>query len=165
MRLVFKKLINRLLQMTFERFLLKINKDIPGILSMNKDIPNDIIENINATLKSEISTLRGKQFYYVLNAISKNFDSDCNKAFDEFLRMKKDKPKTNRKIETNKYRKFINQFLVLQQDIADKAGIENTRLSKILSGVVKDFLAHEVYAIAISQGISAKSAFDQLYKE
>ncbi len=152
--------------MTFNRFIRTIKKDFEGIL--NQKMPN---KEVNSILNSRLDTVKGQDFYKVLILISSDFDKDCKRAFKEVIQTKKKEylrkknSKTTKSKKSNRYQDFINQFVVLQSDIADKAHIENTRFTKVLNLQNNGFYAYEVYSIAISQGISAKSAFEQLYKE
>lgn len=152
--------------MTFNRFIRTIKKDFEEVL--NKKIPS---KEVNSILNSRLDTVKGQDFYKILVLVSSNFDQDCERAFKEIIQtkkkeyLKKKSSKVTKNKKSNRYQDFINQFVVLQSDIADEAYIENTRFTKVLNLQNNGFYAYEVYTIAISQGISAKSAFEQLYKE
>lgn len=152
--------------MTFNRFIRTIKKDFEEVL--NKKIPS---KEVNSILNSRLDTVKGQDFYKILVLVSSNFDQDCERAFQEIIQtkkkeyLKKKSSKVAKNKKSNRYQDFINQFIVLQSDIADEAYIENTRFTKVLNLQNNGFYAYEVYTIAISQGISAKRAFEQLYKE
>lgn len=150
--------------MTIERYINQINKDGVKKLSEVK-LPDDIRKKLTSLLKREITAIKGRPFYYILNAVTNDFEVDADKGFEEYFNKKKRKPKVESKTGSNKYKDFIKQFLVSQQDVSHKAKIDNTRFSKIINRDVTDFLAYEVYAIAKSQGVDIKKAFEQLYKE
>lgn len=150
--------------MKFNKFLQSLHKDYEKLISEKL-----LLESIK--LDIDLSKVRGKDFYRVLILVTKDFDKDCKNALAEIAdgAKKKYQNKYSQKGKENKslnnYQEFINQFIVLQSDIADSASIENTRFTKILKLQANDFYAYEVYAIAISKGITPKSAFEQLYKE
>lgn len=153
--------------MKFSRVLAEINKDYKKkIVNRDKD------------LEVSISKVRGKEFYEILSLVTNDFDKDCERALSnvaevakkKFIAKKEQKEEKEKKVALtkankpkNKYQKFINQFVFLQSDVAEKAYIENTRFSKVLRLNANDFYAYEVYLIAESQGISFKSGFEQLY--
>lgn len=149
--------------MTFEKFTQKINGNSLKIISANS--------NLNAiNLNLDLGKVRGKDFYNVMIKLSSDFDNDCEIAFHEIAKgaakkyQKKKALKTTTTKKKNKYQKFVDQFIVLQEDVADRASIDGSRFSKVLKLQYNDFYAFEVYAIAKSQEISPKSAFEQLYK-
>jgi len=150
--------------MKFNKFLQTLNKDYEKLISVQPSL-----ESIK--LDVDLSKVRGKDFYRVLIFVAIDFDKDSKNALAEIAEGAKKKYQSKysqKRIENkslNNYQEFINQFIVLQSDIADSASIENTRFTKILKLQANDFYAYEVYAIAISQGITPKSAFEQLYKE
>lgn len=151
--------------MVFKRIIQQLDKDYEEKLK-GSNLPVEILEKLESILKSEITTVRGAVFYHIMNVVSKDFEHDTGNIFEEFFKNLKSQPKVvSETTKGNKYKDFIKQYLVLQQDIAENAKIENTRLSKILSREVKDFLAYEVYAIAKSRNSNIKSAFEKLYKE
>lgn len=149
--------------MKFNKFLQRINKDYEEIVSKEPSLAS-------IKLDVDLSKIRGKDFYRVLILITEDFDKDCKTALFEIAEgaKKKYQNKYSKKGKENKslnsYQEFINQFIVLQSDIAENASIENTRFTKVLNQQANDFYAYEVYSIVISRGITAKSAFEQLYK-
>lgn len=151
--------------MRMEKFLKSIDSEGVQKIS-NANLPTDIAKKLESLLKTDISAIRGREFYYLLNVVSDDFDLDCDLAFQHFVEAKRIKkpPKSKPKKTANRYRIFIGQYTILQQDVADKASIDDTRLSKVLNRTVNDFFAYEVYSIAKSQGSQIKRAFEQLYK-
>ncbi|WP_367329762.1 hypothetical protein [Sphingobacterium multivorum] len=102
--------------------------------------------------------------------LSNDFDKDCENALSEiantahkkYLAKQKGKVKNNKKLNT--YQKFITQFVSSQAEVSEKAGIENTRFTKVLNQTADDFYAHEVFSIAKSQNMKLIDAFEQLYE-
>ncbi|ERJ61349.1 hypothetical protein [Sphingobacterium paucimobilis] len=96
--------------------------------------------------------------------VSQNFDEDCVKAFEEIIAIKIKELETEKPIGTNGDKKsFIKQFTIEQYDVATKAGLDPNRLTKILTNNVSDFYAFEVIAIATTNDMKPKTAFEQLY--
>ena len=58
---------------------------------------------------------------------------------------------------------FITQFTTQQYEVAKKAGITPSRLSKVLKNTLSDFYAFEVISLAITNDMKPKVAFEQLY--
>ncbi len=150
--------------MKFDKFLKTLNKEFETILSSTYPLES-------FQLNSDLSTVKGRVFYKAVALLSNNFDEDVENALSEtakvaqkrFLLKQKDKKRAEKTL--NKYQKFIAQFVSSQADVSEKAGIENTRFTKVLNLTADDFYAYEVFSIAKSQGITPKSAFEQLYKE
>lgn len=150
--------------MKFDKFLKTLNKEFETILSSTYPLES-------FQLNSDLSTVKGRVFYKAVALLSNNFDEDIENALSEtakvaqkrFLLKQKDKKRAEKTL--NKYQKFIAQFVSSQADVSEKAGIENTRFTKVLNLTADDFYAYEVFSIAKSQGITPKSAFEQLYKE
>lgn len=152
------------IKMTFARFLKNINRDFDEIISRHFTR-----EEVSVILNTKLSSVKGEGFYKIMVIVSTDLSRDCEKAFEQILKAKRKEfdSRPSRSIVSktaNKFQKFIDQFIILQSDIAYDAGIENTRLTKILKRQYIDFYAFEVYAIAKSQGILPKDAFEQLYK-
>lgn len=121
-------------------------------------------EGIETALNTNIESLGGKVFYYMFKAISQDFDEDCIKAFEEIIALKIKKLNIEKPIaEKGDKKSFIQQFTIQQYDIAKKAGMTPTRLSKVLKNTLSDFYAFEVIAIAITNDMKPKTAFEQLY--
>lgn len=150
--------------MRFEKFLYTINKEFRTILSNKYSLES-------LQLNSDLSKVKGKVFYNALTLLSINFEKDCDSALSEIASSihKKFLAKQNGKIKNKKilntYQKFIAQFVSSQADVSEKAGIENTRFTKVLNQTADDFYAYEVFSIAKSQNIPLKNAFDQLYND
>ncbi len=149
--------------MKFDKFLKTLNKEFEAILS-NK-YPLESLQ-----LNSDLSAVKGRVFYKAVILLSNNFDEDSENALSEiansaqkkFLTKQKDKMRAEKTL--NKYQEFIAQFVSSQADVSEKANIENTRFTKVLNLTADDFYAYEVFSIAKSQGITSKTAFEQLYK-
>lgn len=150
--------------MNFARLLKNITSDFDDIIIKHYER-----EDIGIILNTKLSSLKGGDFYKIMILVSEDFDRDCENAFEQILKDKrkefeKRSPNTKSKKSENKFQKFIDQFIILQSDVAYSANIENTRFTKVLNRQYVDFYAFEVYAIAKSQEIPVKSAFEQLYK-
>lgn len=150
--------------MNFARLLKNTNSNFDDII-----IKHYKREDVSTLLNTKLSSLKGGDFYKIMILVSEDFDRDCEKAFEKILKDKrkefeKHSSKTKSKKSENKFQKFIDQFIILQSDVAYSASIENTRFTKVLNRQYVDFYAFEVYAIAKSQEISPESAFKQLYK-
>ncbi|MBD1421987.1 hypothetical protein [Sphingobacterium chuzhouense] len=150
--------------MKFERFIKQINVNYKEKISA-ANLPKKVLDKLDSTLSKDITTIRGLDFYHIVAAISQNFENDTATAFEEYFKKKKSKDDVEATEIDNNYKAFIKQFVVLQQDVAQDAKIEDIRLSRILNREISDFLAWEVYAIAVSRSKNIKIAFEQLYKE
>lgn len=150
--------------MKFERFIKQIDVNYKEKISA-ANLPKKVLDKLDSTLSKDITTIRGLDFYHIMAAISQNFENDTANAFEEYFKKKKSKDDAETTEIDNNYKAFIKQFVVLQQDVAQGAKIEDIRLSRILNREISDFLAWEVYAIAVSRSKNIKSAFEQLYKE
>lgn len=122
-------------------------------------------------LEKEISTIKGNEYYLALDSISDDFENDSYSILQDIANgkqkafLKRNKGKEGAINYTNIYQKFISQFISLQKDIAKKAYISESRMSKILMQSHEDFYAYEIFTIAKSQNISCRAAFDQLYSK
>ncbi|MBD1431605.1 hypothetical protein H8B06_02110 [Sphingobacterium sp. DN00404] len=150
--------------MKFERFIKQIDVNYKEKISA-ANLPKKVLDKLDSTLSKDITTIRGLDFYHIVTAISQNFENDTATAFEEYFKKKKSKDDVEATEIDNNYKAFIKQFVVLQQDVAQGAKIEDIRLSRILNREISDFLAWEVYAIAVSRSKNIKIAFEQLYKE
>lgn len=119
---------------------------------------------IETALNTNIESLGGKVFYYMFKAISQDFDEDCIRAFEEIIAIKIKKLNIKKPIAAKGDKKsFIKQFTIQQYDVAKKAGMIPSRMSKILKNTLSDFYAFEVIAIATTNDMKPKAAFEQLY--
>ena len=159
----------------FRNVLEKIDKDFYHRIEL--DLKPFLSESsIESVLKTNIETIGGKIFYFIFSKVSDNFDQDClsifkeiidselkkfNKSYKEFLKNNKIKRKASQNFDDKK--RFIDQFIIQQYDVAEKAGISPSRLSKVLKNTLSDFYAYEVVSLAITNNLSPKSAFEQLY--
>ncbi|QQT30889.1 hypothetical protein BCY89_15080 [Sphingobacterium siyangense] len=149
--------------MKFEKFLKTLNKEFEAILSEKKPLES-------FQLNSDLSVVKGRNFYNAVKLLSNDFDKDCENALSEiastahkkYLAKQKGKVKNNKTLNT--YQKFITQFVSSQAEVSEKAGIENTRFTKVLNQTADDFYAHEVFSIAKSQNMKLIDAFEQLYE-
>ena len=136
----------------------KIEREFASQLSKNA---------IDTALNTNIERLGGKVFYYMFKIVSQNFDEHCTKCFDEIIKVKiKELMKNNSgQIKVTKLDKksFITQFTTQQYEVAKKAGITPSRLSKVLKNTLSDFYAFEVISLAITNDMKPKVAFEQLY--
>ncbi|WP_336828367.1 hypothetical protein [Sphingobacterium multivorum] len=149
--------------MTLRRFLLKIDANF------EKKLSNKFHDwNLDRILSNSLEEIKGEHFYRISILILGNFDLNVINGFSAVLKNKKEsfQLKTTNKIpkESNINRDFIRKFMVLQEDIANKAYIDYTRLSKLVNKTDLDFYAWEVVSIALSNNISPLTAFSQLYK-
>ncbi len=149
--------------MKFEKFLTALNKEFEAILSDKKPLET-------FQLNSDLSVVKGRTFYNAVKLLSNDFEKDCENALSEISStahkkyLAKQKAIIKNKKTLNTYQKFINQFVSSQADVSEKAGIENTRFTKVLNQTADDFYAHEVFSIAKSQNMKLIDAFEQLYK-
>ncbi len=149
--------------MKFEKFLKTLNKDFEAILSEKKPLES-------FQLNSDLSAVKGRNFYNAVKLLSNDFDKDCENALSEIVStvyrkyLAKQKGKVKNDKTLNNYQKFIAQFVSSQAEVSEKAGIENTRFTKVLNQTADDFYAHEVFSIAKSQNMKPIDAFEQLYK-
>jgi len=150
--------------MKFERFIKQIDVNYKEKISA-ASLPKKVLDKLDSTLSKDTTAVRGLDFYHIVASVSQDFDNDTANAFEEYFKKKKFKDDAEATDIDNKYKAFIKQFVVLQQDVAQGAKIEDIRLSRILNREISDFLAWEVYAIAVSRGLMIESAFEQLYKE
>lgn len=150
--------------MKFERFIKQIDVNYKEKIP-KANLPKKVLDRLDSTLSKDVTTVRGFDFYHIVVSVSQDFENDTANAFEEYFEKKKFKDDAGATDVDNKYKAFIKQFIVLQQDIAQGAKIEDIRLSRILNREISDFLAWEVYAIAVSRGVTIESAFEQLYKE
>lgn len=118
--------------------------------------------NLKYVLGKNLDDLYGHEFYVIITALKLNIETLSKKGFSNIPVNKTDMKKNFSGL--NNFERFVKQFLIDQKDFADKAGIDATRLNKILKRDRKDFYAYEVYHISVSERIEVKSAFEQLYK-
>lgn len=148
--------------MTLKRFLLKVDTDFEKKLS--KKFPDG---DFNKILSTSLEEIKGECFYRIAVLILPEFDSTVINTFQTILEKKREifllKQGNTRPKESNTNKRFIRQFMVLQEDIADKAYIDHTRLSKLVNKAEFDFYAWEIVSIAVSNNISPLRAFSQLY--
>lgn len=153
-------------EMTFKEYLSKEKADYIDILKKNSkdlvDLDNKPL-NLKYIMDKKIDLVYGFEFYQVARILKLNIDKIAKTFFANISLNKITILKDTEGL--NSFEKFINQFLVDQKDVASDAGIDPTRFNKILKRDRNDFYAYEVYHIAISQKIKAKSAFEQLYKK
>lgn len=152
----------------FRNVLEKIDKDFYHRIEL--DLKPFLSESsIESVLKTNIETIGGKIFYFIFSKVSDNFDQDCLSIFKEIIEAKKIEFLKNNKIKRkasqnfDDKKRFIDQFIIQQYDVAEKAGISPSRLSKVLKNTLSDFYAYEVVSLAITNNLSPKSAFEQLY--
>lgn len=150
--------------MKLEKFIKQIDVNYKEKISA-ANLPKQVLDKLDSTLNKDIMTVRGLDFYHIVASVSQDFENDTANAFEEYFIKKKSKDDAETTDIDNKYKAFIKQFIVLQQDVAQGAKMEDIRLSRILNREISDFLAWEVYAIAISRSKKIKTAFEQLYKE
>ncbi|GGH14646.1 hypothetical protein FAZ19_07295 [Sphingobacterium alkalisoli] len=150
--------------MKFERFIKQIDVNYKEKISA-ANLPKKVLDKLDLTLSKDITTVRGLDFYHIVASVSQDFENHTVNAFEEYVKKKKAKDDAEATDIDNKYKAFIKQFIVLQQDVAKGAKIQDIRLSRILNREIPDFLAWEVYAIAVSREVSIKSAFEELYKD
>lgn len=122
---------------------------------------------IDTALNTNIETLGGKVFYYMFKIVSQDFDRHCTKCFDEIIKVKVKELMENNdeQIKAPKLDKksFVTQFTTQQYEVAKKAGITPSRLSKVLKNTLSDFYAFEVISLATTNNMKPKVAFEQLY--
>jgi len=118
--------------------------------------------NVKYILDKEIEDIYGFEFYQIMRVLKLNIDQSSELLFAS-IPLKKVNALTKTD-DLNTFEKFVNQFLIDQKKFAQNAGIDPTRLNKILKRERKDFYAYEVYRISASEKIKATSAFNQLYK-
>ncbi len=158
--------VNQMNKISFSSFLRNFDRDFYEKIEREL-MPQLSKKAFDTALSTNIETLGGKVFYYMFKIISQNFDEDCIKGFDRVIKSKRQEYLSKhtpvvRKINNAK-ESFINQFIIQQYDVADKASIEAPRLSKVLKNTLSDFYAFEVIAIAITNDMKPKAAFEQLY--
>lgn len=152
--------------MKLSRYLRTITPDFEEKLK-NKFEESELQKHLN----TQLVKIKGKPFYNIMILLTNEFDLIIQKVFTSIIEEEKKayliKKSTIKSIQKqrNNYQKFINQFITLQSDIADKAYIDDSRLSKVLSLKNQDFYAWEVVSIASSQNYSSLKAFEELYKD
>lgn len=151
--------------MIFKEYLEIEKNGFNEILKRNSENLVDLdhkLLNVKYILDKQTEDIYGFEFYQIMRVLKLNIDKSAKALFASIPLKKLNVFKNTDGLNT--FEKFVNQFLIDQKDFAGNAGIDPTRLNKILKRDRKDFYAYEVYHISVSEKIKAKSAFDQLYK-
>lgn len=152
---------------------MKFNRCLRNIIPDFEDkLKNKFEESeLQKLLNTQLIKIKGKPFYDIMILLTSDFDLITENIFASIIKeekkaylIKKSALKSVQK-QRNNYQKFINQFITLQSDIAERAYIDDSRLSKVLSLKNQDFYAWEVVSIANSQNYSGLKAFEELYKD
>ena len=100
-----------------------------------------------------------ESFYKVLHLLNVNIDASCDKLFGDH----KYTPIDLKSESNNKLKDFLSPFVQDTKDVASASNIENSRLSRLLSGEFKHLYPNEVYGLAKSLGLKPSQLFHYLY--
>jgi len=118
-------------------------------------------DDLIALFNKNADVIRGKEFYHAVKDAGADLNAACSEIF-----IKLPQPNFKKQIGTdpNKTRleNFVEQFIVLRQDIAAKIGTDPSTFSRFLNGD-REILAHQVYFLARAHSIEPETAFEFLY--
>lgn len=126
----------------------------------------EFTENSMREIESQIKDLLGtrkfilaESFYNVLLILNIDIDDFCDNIFGN-LKITALYPLPE---SDNKLNDFLSPFVQDTKEIASAIGVDNSRLSRLLSGEFKHLYPNEVYSIAKFFGIRTLQLFQYLY--
>lgn len=118
--------------------------------------------DLEAKVKDMLGTRKlvlAASFYNVLKLLNADVDVACDKLFKNHKFSLLDLlPESD-----NRLKDFLSIFIQETKDIASAAKIENTRLSRLLSGEFMHLYPDEVYGLAKSFSLNPSQLFDYFY--
>jgi len=126
----------------------------------------ELTESSKQEIESQIKDLLGtrkfilaESFYNVLISLNIDIDDFCDNIFGK-LKITTLYPLPE---SDNKLNDFISPFVQDTKEIASAIVVDNSRLSRLLSGEFKHLYPNEVYSIAIFFGLRPQQLFQYLY--
>lgn len=144
---------NKLRTDYFLKFALEIVlKEYTGESKLEYEV---LVKDILGTRKFVLA----ESFYKVLQLLNVNIDVSCDKLFQNHTFTLLDlRPESN-----NKLKDFLSPLVQDTKDVASAAKINNSRLSRLLSGEFKHLYPNEVYGLAKSLGLKPSQLFYYFY--
>ncbi|MBD1431768.1 helix-turn-helix transcriptional regulator [Sphingobacterium sp. DN00404] len=130
--------------------------------SLSKKFSGKEKRELELRIKELLGTRRNilaRNFYDVITLLSLDIDLICEKLFKEH----KFTPIRAVGDSSNKLRLFLSIFLQDITRIASATGIENSRLTRLLSGEFKNLYPDEIYGLAKAFGLKPSQLFDYFY--
>lgn len=150
----YKKMTNsRLETEKFLKFILKIS---------SKSLVGKEKRNLESDLKNRLGTrkhVHASTFFDTINLLNLDIDSLCEKLFNDDYFKEIDFSMQS----GNKLKDFLSIYTRDVTSVAHSAGIENSRLNRLLSGEFKHLYPDEVYGLAKAFRVKPSQLFEYFY--
>lgn len=144
---------NELNTITFLDFALKIvSKNYTG--KSKRDVETQIKKTLG-TRKLILAT----SFYSVLKLL----DLDVDLLSEKFFKNHKFSPLDLTPESDNRLKDFLSPYILDVKTVSNAANIENTRLSRLLSGEFTHLYPNEVYGLSKAFGLNSSQLFEYFY--
>ncbi|WP_437920416.1 helix-turn-helix domain-containing protein [Sphingobacterium sp. LRF_L2] len=116
-------------------------------------------QKINDTIGTSAQSFSAIKFLIVAKLIKIDIDDLCENVFHDHKWKKLDWSTFG----TNHLKTFLTPFTFSQNSIAEYAGIEKARLSRVMNGLLETLYPHEVYGLAKAFDLNPSELFDYFY--